>query len=158
MLTISWLVRSLRGQQFRAWGREPLIYLDLCDGNASFPIFRYGSFPTLCPSVLFIRLWKAQGGAEEMSREGRRWLCGKPTFLALANQPSDKVTVPEISSPSPALPAYRALVSVPASASSSGARKLYIKKWNYIFLDSLLLTIAKVGTFVLDLGSYHQNL
>lgn len=128
-----------------------LLYLELCDGSD-------GSFPALPPSVLFLRLRKAQGGAEEMSREGRWWLCGEPTFLALANQPSHKVTVPETPSPGPARPAYRVRVSEPASASSSGGRKRYIKTCNYIFLDSLLLTIARVGNFVLDLGSYRQHL
>ena len=49
------------------------------------------NLPTLCHRVL-IRLWKAQGGAEEMPCKGCRWVCGHTTLLALASQPSKKVT------------------------------------------------------------------
>lgn len=49
------------------------------------------NLPTLCHRVL-IRLWKAQSGAEEMFWKDCRWVCVQATLLALASQPSKKVT------------------------------------------------------------------
>jgi hypothetical protein len=68
-------------------GHEPWTYLELHYRINAFD----SNVTSLSHRIKWIWLWEASSGAKEMSWKDCRWVCGQPTFLALANQSQNKV-------------------------------------------------------------------